>query len=326
MFTDTLRKITEQYIYERVKPFSESHLSKTIQTTLRAEAQDLSKSLGFDFKVRASAGQFQTWAAIPWVAFFDPLITTTAQEGYYVFFLINPLEQTASLSMNQGATSVFREFREKQGLRVLQRRAMDIKERLTDYAEHFSDALISLSSLHTLPLGYEAGRAFGRTYEVDELNTDEFKIDLQKMLEAYKVLTFRGGTLPTDTMQEKSGSKDIDETRRYVLSRRIERASNVRRIVLAKRKPICESCGLDPKRDYSYSGHPMQVPLDVHHARPLKGLSEGETFSYSVPDDFLVLCPTCHRMIHKQKDPSDLEQLQSKIHFKFAREGALGLL
>jgi 5-methylcytosine-specific restriction enzyme A len=119
------------------------------------------------------------------VAFFDPLITTTAQEGYYVVFLINPLEQTISLSMNQGATSVFREFREKQGLRVLQRRAMDIKERLTDYAEHFSAAPISLSSLRRLSLGYEAGHAFGRTYEVDELNTDEFKIDLQKMLEAY---------------------------------------------------------------------------------------------------------------------------------------------
>lgn len=126
------------------------------------------------------------------------------------------------------------------------------------------------------------------------------------------------GTVPT-TGDEAKG-KDVEETRRYILSRRIERSPKVRKDVLKAKPPICESCGLDPKRDYGFVGRPQETPLDVHHARPIRGLAEGETRRYRIPDDFMVLCPTCHRMIHKIDDPSDLLKLRQMLRFKIARD------
>jgi predicted HNH restriction endonuclease len=43
-------------------------------------------------------------------------------------------------------------------------------------------------------------------------------------------------------------------------------------------------------------------------------MKEGETRRYMIPDDFMVLCPTCHRVIHKQVDASDLRQLKSSLN------------
>jgi len=103
--------------------------------------------------------------------------------------------------------------------------------------------------------------------------------------------------------------------RRYVLSRRIERAPHIRKRVLEKRAPVCESCNLTPTLHYGYQGPLINTPLDVHHVRPLMSLSEGESRRYKIPDDFLVLCPNCHRMIHKQKNTADLDQLKEMVNF-----------
>ncbi|WP_083834615.1 MrcB family domain-containing protein [Oceanicola sp. S124] len=325
MLHQTLKSIAEEYEFARGKDYSSSPLSVKITKTLSSDAKETLKEFGLQFRVKASAGQFQNWAAIPWLAFFDPLITTTAQSGFYVVYLINPLERTVVLSLNQGATETYREFGEKGGIGVLQRRAKDIASRMHDFADRFSTSPIALGSLRPLPLGYEAGHAFGRTYELEALNSDQFYTDLRTILHAYKALVFRGGIMPTEVMQYESGVTDIVETRKAVLSKRIERAPNVRRKVLSVRKPIYEACGLDPSQDYSYCGDPIKTPLDVHHSRPLSSLTEDEEAAYKVPDDFLVLCPTCHRVIHKQDDVSDLEALKDKIRFKHAREGKIGL-
>lgn len=140
------------------------------------------------------------------------------------------------------------------------------------------------------------------------------------MLDAYQALILRGGLTPLDVMQEEAGSQDIEEVRRYTLSRRIERAPDVRKKVLASKALICEGCKLDPVLDYGFSGKPLNTPLDVHHVKPLDGLAEGEHRLYRIPDDFILLCPTCHRMIHKQDDPADLKQLQRAIRFRHMRE------
>lgn len=120
-------------------------------------------------------------------------------------------------------------------------------------------------------------------------------------------------------MLEDAETTDIHEARRYTLSRRIERSAKVRIGVLEKLPPICQACGLDPARDYAYVGRPENVPLDIHHTSPLYNLDEGEVKRYRIPNDFMVLCPTCHRMIHKQDDPSDLESLKNVIRFKHMR-------
>ncbi len=224
--------------------------------------------------------------------------------------------------MNQGTTAIFNEFGRSRGQEVLKRRARDMADRVPEFVKHFSEVPINLGSEAGLPAGYEAGHSFGRTYEAGALTDDMLTEDLHKMLLAYEALVDRGGTMPSEVMQNEANGRDIEETRKYVLSQRIERSPKVRKAVLKVKPPICECCGLDPRRDYGFTGPSFETPLDVHHAAPLHGLSEGETRRYRVPDDFMVLCPTCHRMIHKIGEPSSLEKLKRMLRFKIAREVA----
>lgn len=314
-----LQQVASRYVFERGKPFARSEFGKFVRHDLAKEAKKQVLFQPIEFRVKASVGN-GNWAAVPWLAFFDPLITNTATRGVYVVYLINPQTQDVCLSLNQGTTAVFTEYGKTRGAEVLKRRAVDMADRVHDLHGNFSTKAIDLGSDADLPFGYMSGHALGKVYHLDDLSNSEVVADLQEMLRIYRALVDRGATTPIDAMFEEAGSTDIEETRRYILSQRIERSKDVRRAVLSQSALVCQACGMDPKLDYSFSGKPLKTPLDVHHARPLRSLQEGETRRYKVPDDFMVLCPTCHRMIHKLDDPSDLRALKHVIRFKHLRE------
>ncbi|QUS36197.1 MrcB family domain-containing protein [Falsirhodobacter algicola] len=319
MLAEYLSRLATEYTYERGKNFTNSEFANFVRRDITSEVRKRLLLWPFDGTVRASVGQ-GGWAAVPWIAFFDPLITETATKGFYVVYLINPDKQTISLSMNQGTTAIYNDYGQTRGRDVLRRRARDMADRVPEFASRFSEAAIDLGSTASLPAGYEAGHAFGKVYQAGAFTDQELSDDLHLMLRAYQMLINRGGTTPSEVMQEEANGKTIEETRRYILSQRIERSGKVRKDVLKVKPPICECCGLDPKLDYGFKGPLHEVPLDVHHAVPLHGLAEGEMRRYKVPDDFMVLCPTCHRMIHKTDRPSDLENLKRTLRFKIARE------
>ncbi|SMO33796.1 MrcB family domain-containing protein [Ruegeria faecimaris] len=320
MLHEYLSRLARDYVYERAKNFSGSNFGNFVRHDVALEAKKRLVFLPYELEVKASVGQSR-WAAVPWLAFFDPLVTDTATRGYYVVYLINAQTEEIVLSMNQGTTEVYREFGEtEKGREILARRAVDIAERVPEFSERFDRSSIDLGSNEKLPAGYVAGHSFGRVYHAGSLDPDLFNEDLEMMLGAYKALVDRGGRTPVDTMMEEAESTDIIETRKYVLSRRIERAKNVRVRVLERRGLKCEGCGLSPIEHYRYEGPIKSIPLDVHHAKPIRELSEGESRRYKIPDDFLVLCPTCHRVIHKQNDESDLEELKRGIGFLHAKK------
>lgn len=314
MLHDMLSRLAKEYTYARSKPFSGSEFGEFVRHDIAVEARKSLIFLPYDLKVKASVGA-GVWAAVPWLGFFDPLVTTSATSGFYVVYLINPDAETIYLSLNQGTTAVYQEFGEARGQEVLRRRAIDIIERIPEYAKIFDVSPINLGSETRLPLGYMAGHAFGRKYVVGSINQEKFYDDLEKILHAYEALIDRGGLTPTDTMKEELPDLSIDETRKYFLSKRIERSPNVRPRVLERRGVVCEACGFDPIVHMSFEGPLDRVPLDVHHTYPIKTLEEGESRRYKIPDDFLVLCPTCHRIIHMQDDVSDLDTLRASVRF-----------
>ncbi|WP_088633850.1 MrcB family domain-containing protein [Phaeobacter sp. 22II1-1F12B] len=316
MLHSGLEKLAKSFVYERAKPFANNELGNFVRRDLAIEARKHLIFLPFELKTKGSVGA-GNWAAVPWLGFFDPLVTTTATKGFYVVYLVNPQTEEIFLSLNQGTTAVYREFGERKGRDILQRRAGDIRDRLPEFTANFDSDPIDLNSLESLPLGYQAGHAFGRKYEAGKINEKLFYADLERILYSYEALVDRGGTTPTDTMFEESGTQDIVETRKYFLSRRIERARNVRAAVIAQRSPICEACGLDPVKHYGFSGPQHNTPLEVHHMKPIHELAEGDSRRYRVPDDFLVLCPNCHKLIHTIEDTSNLKQLKSKVKFKY---------
>lgn len=314
-----LCRLAREYTFERAKPFAKSTFGNFVRHDIAIEAKKRLVFLPNELTVKASVGA-GVWAAVPWLAFFDPLITRSATTGFYVVYLINPQTEEIFLSMNQGTTAAYQEFGETRGQKVLQRRASDMRERIDSFASRFSDEVIDLGSETPLPKGYTSGHSFGRRYHPSNLDQKQFYADLEDMLSAYSALVDRGGITPTDSMMEEAGTTDVEETRKYVLSRRIERSPNVRKQVIERLGVVCQSCSFDPVKHVGFTGNLKNAPVDVHHSKPIRELAEGETRRYRVPDDFMVLCPTCHRLAHKQSDPSDLDALRATIQFIHAEK------
>lgn len=57
------------------------------------------------YKVKGSVGAGR-WTDVPWIAVFDQRITTSAQRGVYIVYLLNKDTKELFLTLNQGATDV----------------------------------------------------------------------------------------------------------------------------------------------------------------------------------------------------------------------------
>lgn len=68
---------------------------------------------------------------------------------------------------------------------------------------------------------------------------------------------------------------------------------------------FCEVCGIRPVATY---GHPL---VDAHHKLPLSKYSEIGKLT-TLPSDFAILCPNCHRAVHKQVD-CDIDEVIKRI-------------
>lgn len=73
---------------------------------------------------------------------------------------------------------------------------------------------------------------------------------------------------------------------------------------------VCMGCGLDPVKEY---GSEMKGILEAHHKNPWAEIKENEVRTVK-PDDFYILCPNCHRMIHRLSSPADLDGLKKILN------------
>lgn len=314
---DELFSVGVNYLGAVQEPFASNRVADHIRTEVPAALRRQMPADYNDLIIKGSAGQ-GIWAAVPWIAFFDPLETTSATHGLYVVYLFSADMKRLYLSLNQGTTAVYHEFGPRYGRQVLRARADLMFSRVKEHSKLGMSREIDLASDGSLALGYEAGHAIGYVYDLSALPSDIILAsNLDQVLKLYRHLLFRGGVTPSDTLLETGGVKDIEEAHRYQMVRRLERNPKVRKQVLAHKDAECEGCGLSPLKDYALPR--ANLPLDVHHLMPLSDLKEGERLTFKVPEDFAVLCPTCHRVIHQMKDPGDIEALRQAVRFKHAR-------
>jgi len=71
---------------------------------------------------------------------------------------------------------------------------------------------------------------------------------------------------------------------------------------------FCEACGLRPVPTY---GYPL---VDAHHRLPLSQYATVGKISTTLAD-FIMLCPTCHRAVHKHPD-CDIEAVKASLPAK----------
>ncbi|HMG48853.1 MAG TPA: DUF3578 domain-containing protein [Allosphingosinicella sp.] len=261
--------------------------------------------------VKGSAGD-RDWTHTPWVALLDKAVTTTTKEGYYVVYLLSLGCERLYLTIAQGCT----ELKERSGIRTaraeLLRRASLMRSRLEGRARRLRPINISLGTDSWRGKLYEPSVVVGVEYETASLPCeDDLRRDVEEALSLYRHLRMAGGWSADDEImfeaQEDRGSETLEQAKRYRQHRTIERQRGHSDKVKAALGTVCMGCRADLGDRY---GDVAKGLIDAHHLIPLSSLGEGEIARFDPRKDFAVLCPNCHRVVHRMDDPSDIAKLR----------------
>lgn len=107
----------------------------------------------------------------------------------------------------------------------------------------------------------------------------------------------------------------VEGTSRYSIHKSRERDQRIVQLKLQEASEnnihlTCEVCGLSMKTIYGSYGENV---CEVHHRTPLFLLHDDESTDTSL-DDLAILCPNCHRVIHRDKEnPITVDQLREIV-------------
>lgn len=311
MIREALLRVLTEFEAARQKPFKDHPLATWMRMSLPQVFSDAVPE-GKQFTVVGSAGK-GNWVKGPWVGFFDPIVTETAQEGYYVVYLFAGDLSTVSLSLNQGVTALRKELGVTVARQVLESRAAMLAARVGDETgARFSANTIDLhhTGRGSLLELYEHGHALGTTYDAEALAAEaELRADLREMFRLYRLATARGGTdeVPAEPEPSKtfSAPEELEERRRAFLHRRIERRAQLTKKAKEIHGHTCQACGFNFAERYGPLGEGY---IEAHHKVPLSKIPGDGAVSLSPRDDFAVVCANCHRMLHRKGAPESFEE------------------
>ena len=267
-----------------------------------------------DYKIEGSAGRGK-WAGTPWIAIYNLSVTDKASSGYYVVYLFPSGSNSIILNLGQSYHEAKREY----GLNsnnALAKQSELMRLKLPEFSKDFESSVPLLKVGNKLD--YRHAVAYHLKYDTNELPTEDILIsDLDRILEAYETLFYRGGRdgeySPSDENDGYQGKISIKESHKKKVHYVMERPSLSQIKKIKKRLGyVCEGCGFDFQKTYGDIGKEY---IEAHHLKPISELRAGESRSIT-QDDFSVLCSNCHRMIHRLEDSSDIECLKSMIKAK----------
>jgi 5-methylcytosine-specific restriction protein A len=297
MIGSTLRRVLGEYLTARESPFAGNPLAQFIARDAPAAVRD-SAILDPEFSVVGSPGK-GNWVTGPWIAVLDPIVTDSAQEGYYPVYLFAPSMDRVYFSLNQSVTALRNELGTVAARKLLESRASILSSRLRGIVPgQFTQDPIDLSPREAGSLLelYERGHVLGRMYSADRLPPEEVLAqDLKAMVGLYRRATALGGTTDFSEVGEADGEgadgsseERLLEGRRRTLHARLER-----------------NCGFDFGTAYGELGSGF---IEAHHLTPLRSLPLDGGVSLSPRTDFTVVCANCHRMIHRRDAPKDFNE------------------
>ncbi|QGY02852.1 DUF3578 domain-containing protein [Methylobacterium mesophilicum SR1.6/6] len=188
-----LRRIIEEYPLARLDPPAGHPLAAVIRKSAPDELRAALVGIDGPFLVKGSPGRGSKWAAVPWLAVFDPAVTTSATRGYYLVYLFPSHREEVHLSLAQGTIAALRNHGPAAGHHLRTSGAL-LRERLAEFVGALPNTTISLGTAGELPEGYEAAHILGRTYDIADLGNERRLLrDLAIAVAAYRALKARGG-------------------------------------------------------------------------------------------------------------------------------------
>lgn len=299
--------LLEEYPKAVERKFAGDPVAAFIREELPAAIQD---AIGKNprYITNGSPGQ-GNWARTPWAAVYDRFITESAQDGYYIVYLVREDFAGVYLSLNQGITSAKKQYgaEAKPALRV---RAADFLARLGQLANGLliGEVDLAASSSANLSSFYEAGNICSVYYPVNLLPSEEqLHQDLQRFINLYFALVSREPQLFERADPEEDevilGEEDLRTLREH---KRVERNRKLAHRAKLHHGYTCKACGFDFQAKYGAIGKDF---IEAHHLTPLSEL-KGQKLTLDPRLDFTVLCSNCHRMIHKTSFVHSVEEFR----------------
>jgi 5-methylcytosine-specific restriction protein A len=304
-----LNLLLEEYSSATTQPFAGNSMAEFVR---REVPNAVKQIIGDDdrYLIHGSSGQ-GNWARVPWVAIYNRFITETAQDGYYVVYLVKEDFSGIYLSLNQGVTTI-RQMYGSDAKDALTARSSDYIARLGKIDNSLVIGTINLevSSASSLGAYYEQGSICAKYYKRGEIPNDEIlRKDLKELLRIYLLLAKKDLTPNSvSTEEEDESSLNTEDLTNLREHKRIERNRKLAEKAKKIHGYVCQACGFDFAKVYGDIG---QEFIEAHHLTPLHTL-RGQRVTLDPKKDFSVLCANCHRMIHRSDFVNDIEGFRSK--------------
>jgi 5-methylcytosine-specific restriction protein A len=174
---------------------------------------------------------------------------------------------------------------------------------------------IDLKPQADLSRKYGPGIIYSLYYSADNLPPEETLIsDFQYMMQIYRNLyeIYSFSSAPQQSKSNDSADNFCEEDNTKVKAHlSYERDRGISKKVKEVQGYACQCCGIDFEKKYGKIGASC---VDAHHLTPVSQ-AKGKKVKRDLKKDFAVLCATCHRLIHRLEDTSDIENLK-KVFFK----------
>jgi 5-methylcytosine-specific restriction protein A len=251
---------------------------------------------------------------MPWVAVFDRLVTETAQNAYYVVYLVKEDFSGVYISLNQGVTTVRGLYGAgaKEALRV---RATDFLACLGELLDSYIVGPIDLTTRSSFSLGayYEQGSICAKYYAKSDIPSDEMlELDLADFLDLYFILATKDLLPSAGSVEENEENLTREELQTLREHKRIERNQKLALKAKKVHSYICQACEFNFEKQYGKLGKGF---IEAHHLTPLYEL-KGQKVTLNPKTDLAVLCSNCHRMIHKSEFVSQVKDFRAKYVVK----------
>jgi 5-methylcytosine-specific restriction enzyme A len=307
---EELQQVLDRYPAARLGDLTNHPVAALLSHDLANEIRDLVDSESY--RVTGSPGR-GNWAETPWVSVFDRLVTETAQRGFYIVYLFRGDGTTVTLSLNQGTTEVLHLVGRSNYLDELQTRARSFIGPLSSQDVSGLDVgPLDLGGSGELTHGYEAGNIVPTTYSSGALPPEEsLQGDLEQMLIHYATLVQARDALVEDAdpaaveVSVEAGMEAMKER----WHRRSERNPKLAKAAKEYHGTTCMVCGFSFEDAYGEIGAGY---IEAHHLTPFSEL-KGRPTHLDPTTDFAVVCPNCHRMLHRVTPPLEPSALKARM-------------